>query len=158
MVLGGLELGKTMAKDNVIQFPTPEKLREKERKKELEESYQATMDASFECADMSQEFLCNLEHLLQDGIISDWPIFNQMQFRDEQYPESRDVYVLVNLFNAMLNRHIGIPHQLHREFDRLFIKIKKISEEHKEIEENIKDIDVFFDPEFDLDGDDDDRD
>jgi len=39
----------------------------------------------------------------------------------------------------------------------LFIKIKKISEEHKEIEENIKDIDVFFDPEFDLDGDDDDN-
>ena len=147
-----------MTKDNVIQFPTPEKLKEKETKEKLKESYQATVDTSHECAEMSQEFLSNLEHLLQDGIISDWPIFQQMEFRDEQYPESRDVYVLVNLFNAMLNRHVGLPHELHREFDRLFIKIKKISENHREIEENMDQLDVFFDPEFELDydGDEDD--
>ena len=115
------------------------------------------MEASNECVDMSQEFLSNLEHLLQDGIISDWPIFQQMEFRNEEFPESRDVFVLINMFNAMLNRHVGLPHELHREFDRLFVKIKKTAEINKDISEKMEDMEIFFEPDFDL-GDDDDTD
>lgn len=140
----------------IIKFPTPHERKMKDAAEKLQESEDAVYAASSECAEMSQEFLSNLEHLLQDGIISDWDIFKQMEFRDEQYPESRDVYVLINMFNAMLNRHIGIPHELHKEFDRLFIKIKKTAEQHKEIREKLEDFEVFFDADFDLPGDDDD--
>ena len=97
-----------------------------------------------------------MEHLLQDGIISEWPIFQQMEFRNEEYPESRDVFVLINMFNAMLNRHVGLPHDLHREFDRLFIKIKKTAEINKDISEKMEDMEIFFEPDFDNPGDDDD--
>lgn len=147
-----------MAKDNIIKFPTPE---ERNIKEAIEESRDAVMDVSNECVDMSQEFLANLEHLIQDGIISEWPIFQQMEFRNEEYPESRDVFVLINLFNAMLNRHVGLPHELHREFDRLFIKIKKTAEMNKHMSENLEDLDVLFNAEFDskdIPGDDDDTD
>tara|TARA_Y100001937_G_scaffold95418_1_gene129576 strand:+ start:3679 stop:4122 length:444 start_codon:yes stop_codon:yes gene_type:complete len=147
-----------MAKDNIIKFPTPHERKMKDAAEKLQESEDAVFAASTECAEMSQEFLSNLEHLLQDGIISDWQIFKQMEFRNEEYPESRDVYVLINMFNAMLNRHVGIPHELHREFDRLFIKIKKTAEQHAEIRDRMEELDVFFDPDFEFDGDDDDRD
>lgn len=140
----------------IIKFPTPQERKMKETADLLQESEDAVYAASNECVQMSQEFLSNLEHLLHDGIISDWPVFKSMEFRNEEYPESRDVYVLVNMFNAMLNRHIGIPHELHREFDRLFLKIKKTAEQHQEIREKMDDMEVFFDADFDFPGDDDD--
>tara|TARA_X000000950_G_C13914924_1_gene660506 strand:+ start:2789 stop:3229 length:441 start_codon:yes stop_codon:yes gene_type:complete len=146
-----------MAKDNIIKFPTPHEKKMKQAAERLQESEDAVMEASNECVDMSQEFLSNLEHLLQDGIISDWPIFQQMEFRNEEFPESRDVFVLINMFNAMLNRHVGLPHELHREFDRLFVKIKKTAEINKDISEKMEDMEIFFEPDFDL-GDDDDTD
>ncbi len=146
-----------MAKDNIIKFPTPHEKKMKQAAESLQESEDAVMEASNECVDMSQEFLSNLEHLLQDGIISDWPIFQQMEFRNEEFPESRDVFVLINMFNAMLNRHVGLPHELHREFDRLFVKIKKTAEINKDISEKMEDMEIFFEPDFDL-GDDDDTD
>tara|TARA_E500000318_G_C3359684_1_gene134185 strand:- start:17 stop:457 length:441 start_codon:yes stop_codon:yes gene_type:complete len=146
-----------MPKDNIIKFPTPHEKKMKQAAERLQESEDAVMEASNECVDMSQEFLSNLEHLLQDGIISDWPIFQQMEFRNEEFPESRDVFVLINMFNAMLNRHVGLPHELHREFDRLFVKIKKTAEINKDISEKMEDMEIFFEPDFDL-GDDDDTD
>tara|TARA_B100001057_G_C22753678_1_gene912796 strand:- start:145 stop:585 length:441 start_codon:yes stop_codon:yes gene_type:complete len=146
-----------MAKDNIIKFPTPHEKKMKQAAESLQESEDAVMEASNECVDMSQEFLTNLEHILQDGIISDWPIFQQMEFRNEEFPESRDVFVLINMFNAMLNRHVGLPHELHREFDRLFVKIKKTAEINKDISEKMQDMEIFFEPDFDL-GDDDDTD
>ena len=75
----------------IIKFPTPHERKMKETAEKLQESEDAVFAASTECAEMSQEFLSNLEHLLQDGIISDWDIFKQMEFRNEEYPESRDV-------------------------------------------------------------------
>ena len=45
--------------------------------------------------------------------------------------------------------------EMSQEFDRLFIKIKKTAEQHKEIREKLEDFEVFFDPDF-LPGDDDD--
>ncbi len=140
----------------IIKFPTPHERKMKETADLLQESEDAVYAASNECVEMTQEFLSNLEHLIHDGIISDWPAFQSMEFRNEEYPESRDVYVLVNMFNAMLNRHLGIPHELHREFDRLFVKIKKVAEQNRDIRDKMEDMEVFFDTDFNLPGDDDD--
>ena len=80
-----------------------------------------------------------------------------MEFRNEAYPESKDMFVLVNIFNAMLNRYLGLPHDLHREMDRLHLKIKKTAEQNEQLREKMEQMEIFFDPEFDLDGDDDDN-
>ena len=145
-----------MAKDNIIKFPTSEEMKKKQMAEELQKSADMSAEASTECVAMTQEYLNYIEHIIQDGVLSDWRIFEGMEFRNEAYPESKDMYVLVNLFNAMLNRYLGMPHDLSRELDRLYIKIKKIAETSKQLEESMEQMEVFFDPDFDLDGDDDD--
>ena len=42
------------------------------------------------------------------------------------YHESRDVFVVVNMINAMLNRYMGIPHRLHRDLDKAYITLKML--------------------------------
>lgn len=49
---------------------------------------------------------------------------------DEQYPEARDAYVIANLIYAMLLRYIEIPHKLHKDMDKAYIKLKKMQAEH----------------------------
>ena len=66
----------------------------------LKESYEAAQGASDECVEMTQEMLSYMEHVIQDGVLSDWKIFEGMEFRNEAYPESKDMFVLVNIFNA----------------------------------------------------------
>ena len=146
-----------MAKDNIIKFPTTEEMKQKQMAEELQKSADMTVEASTECVAMTQEFLNYIEHIIQDGVLSDWRIFEGMEFRNEEYPESRDMYVMVNLFNAMLNRYLGMPHDLTRELDRQYIKIKKIAETSKQLEQSMEQMEIFFDPDFDLDGDDDDN-
>ena len=155
----------------IIKFPTPEERKkkalhdhnEKLRKSSdglpptLQESYEAAQGASDECVAMTQEMLSYMEHVIQDGVLSDWKIFEGMEFRNEAYPESKDMFVLVNIFNAMLNRYLGLPHDLHREMDRLHLKIKKTAEQNEKLREKMEQMEIFFDPDFDLDGDDDDN-
>ena len=92
-----------MAKDNIIKFPTSEEMKKKQMAEELQKSADMSAEASTECVAMTQEYLNYIEHIIQDGVLSDWRIFEGMEFRNEAYPESKDMYVLVNLFNAMLN-------------------------------------------------------
>ena len=77
-----------------------------------------------------------------------------MQFRDETFQESRDMFVIVNMLNAMFHRYYGIPHTLHRDFDRLYATIKVMDKTNTKA---IKDLDdqyeILFTPD---DGEDDD--
>ena len=58
---------------------------------------------------------------LCDVIIEE--IFNQSEyfvdadFYNEEHQASRDIYVITNLINAMLLRHIDIPHELQKSMD-----------------------------------------
>ena len=141
----------------IIKFPTPQEQKMKKAADELQESYDTVQAASDECVAMTQDMLSYMEHQIQDGVLSEWPIFNGMEFRDETFPESRDMFVLVNIFNAMLNRYLGMPHDLHKEMDKLFIKIKKTAEQNEKIREKMEQMEIFFDPDFDINGDDDDN-
>ena len=58
----------------------------------------------------------------EDGI--NW--LDGFNITDEQYGEARDMYVLVNLLHATFTRFIGIPHELHKDIDNLYIKLKAI--------------------------------
>ena len=61
-----------------------------------------------------------------------------MNFRDENLQESRDMFVIVNMINAMLNRYMGIPHRLHRTFDRAYIEIKALLAANEQGREELK--------------------
>ena len=65
--------------------------------------------------------------------------FMDMQFRDETFQESRDMFVIVNMINAMFHRYYGIPHSLHREFDRLYGMIKVMDKTNSRAEFSLDD-------------------
>ena len=93
-----------------------------------------------------------IEEFILTGEVSN--NFIDMQFRDETFQESRDMFVIVNMLNAMFHRYYGIPHTLHRDFDRLYATIKVMdktnSKARNELEEKY---DVWLNPD---DGEDDD--
>ena len=122
-----------MVKDNIIQFPTPEQV----SKKEAEE---IISQASNECNELAQH-LC---HILAEEIFAGSHYFEDSEYFDETYQESRDIYVITNLINAMLLRQLEIPHTLQRSLDKLYIKIKQLAQLPEQ------DFEVSFDPEFEI--------
>lgn len=130
-------------KDNIIQFPTPEMVSKKEAEQILNL-------ASDECIGLSQH-CCDI---LSEEISAD-DYFSDTDFFDETHQESRDLYVVTNLINAMLLRHLEIPHELQRSLDKIYVKIKQMSQlpnTNFELDFGEEDeLDIFFEPEFDLD-------
>lgn len=49
-----------------------------------------------------------------------------LNMREEEFVESRDAYVIINLFYALLMRYVGLEHSLHKDLNNLYIKIKKM--------------------------------
>ena len=95
-------------KSNVIQFPN----RMLEIEKKLKESREAVQYISDEAADTAQYMLDIIESELQMSPESE---FHRMDFRDDRTRESRDMYAIINLINAMLLRFAGVPHKLQKE-------------------------------------------
>jgi hypothetical protein len=130
-------------KDNIIQFPTPEMVSKKEAEQILNL-------ASDECIGLSQH-CCDI---LSEEISAD-DYFSDTDFFDETHQESRDLYVVTNLINAMLLRHLEIPHELQRSLDKIYVKIKQMSQlpnTNFELDFGEEDeLDILFEPEFDLD-------
>ena len=102
---------------------------------------------------------------LCDVIIEE--IFNQSEyfvdadFYNEEHQASRDIYVITNLINAMLLRHIEIPHELQKSMDKLYIKVKQMSQmPEAEFEVSFEpEFDITFEPDFDMNiNDEDDKD
>ena len=69
-----------------------------------------------------------------------------MKLRDNQYRESRDMFVVINLLNALLLRFYGMEHDLQKDLDKLFVKIKDMEKRHQELFPT----DIIFEPDFDL--------
>lgn len=105
----------------ILKFPTKEKIK-------IDQEIKAINALNDECVEISKFLMDVLEEFICTGSASDLDQFMDMNFRDESYQESRDMFVIVNMINAMLNRHAGIPHALHRTMDRAYIEIKRIIE------------------------------
>ena len=137
-----------MSKDNIIQFPTPEQV----SKKEAEEIINLASD---ECNGLAQHLCMVLNEEIQTA--SDY--FGDTDFYNEENQESRDIYVITNLLNAMLLRHIEIPHELQRSLDKLYVKIKQLSQLPNQEFEVSFEPDFEFVPDFDINiNDEDDKD
>ena len=141
----------------LIKFPTGKEIKQKTEAKKIQEEYNMVSDASDNCVKSSQFLLEVLEEFILTGEVSQ--DFMDMQFRDESFQESRDMFVIVNMINAMLHRYYAIPHNLHKEFDKLYVGIKAMEKQHSQAEEELEEeYEILFTPDFDLDGEDDDRD
>ena len=116
-------------KSNVIKFPN----RMLEIEKKLKESREAVQYISDEAADTAQYML--------DIIESE---FHRMDFRDDRTRESRDMYAIINLINAMLLRFAGVPHKLQKELDTVFVKTHALYKQGKQ------EIEIEFEPEFNM--------
>jgi len=46
--------------------------------------------------------------------------------REEQYGEARDMHVIVNLLHATFVRYLGLDHELQKDMDTLYIKLKTL--------------------------------
>jgi len=101
----------------ILQFPTPEKKQEKDDAEFLNK-------LSDECVDSSHFLLEVLEEFINTGEVH--PDFMEMDFRDETKQESRDMFVIVNMMNAMFNRWYGMPHGLHQVMDNAYVKVKEM--------------------------------
>ena len=86
--------------NNVIQFPTKEELTQKEESEILDE-------LSNECVESSHLLMEVMEEFINTGQVTEGLM--DLNFRDETVQESRDMFVIVNLLNAMFNRYYGIP-------------------------------------------------
>ena len=110
-------------KDNVLQFPTKEQKQEKEDSQTLD-------DLSEDCIESSHYLMEVMEEFLRDGQVSEGLM--DLNFRDETVQESRDMFVIVNMLNAMFNRYYGIPHGLHQTLDTAYIKVKEMIVKNEE--------------------------
>jgi len=101
----------------ILKFPTQKEI-------ELKQDTEILTEVSNRCVDSSHYLLEVLEEFINTGEISE--DFMEMDFRDETKQESRDMFVIVNMLNAMFNRWYEIPHGLHQTMDNAYIKIKEM--------------------------------
>ena len=101
----------------ILQFPTKEKIQEKDSSEFLNK-------LSDECVDSSHFLLELLEEFINTGEVHE--DFIDMDFLDETKQESRDMFVIVNMMNAMFHRWYDMPHGLHQTMDNAYIKVKEM--------------------------------
>ena len=109
-------------KDNIIQFPIKERVRQIEQ--ELEDERLEYEEFTDECRETSQIILLMIEELL----LNDSSLFEDIDFRDNIYPEAKDMFVIINLISSMLMRYGGVNHFLHDYFDVIYEQIMEAKE------------------------------
>ena len=130
----------------LIHFPSGQEL------KNQEDHFKTIVDSLIgDSVDTAQHLLDVMDEELADMDISWLEGFN---IRDEQYSESRDAFVIVNMIYAMLLRYSDIPHELHKDMDLLYVNIKRFAQ--KQSEQSEEENEIIFEPDFDIEGDDDD--
>ena len=130
----------------IYKFPSKEELQKREMWKEYEDETKTLNHYSDECIGASHFLLEVLEEFINTGEAS--PDFMDMNFRDETIQESRDMFVVVNMLNAMFNRYYGMPHALHREMDRVYTKIKLLATQNDQAKIDLqKEYEIIFEPE-----------
>lgn len=93
-------------------------------------------ELSDECVNISQFLMEIIETVVQNGDASDYSDFVHMNFREETFAESRDMFVVVNFLNAMFNRYAGIPHVLHKQMDKQYVNINYIINKNNQMKED----------------------
>lgn len=107
-------------KNNIIQFPY-----EKRQAQIEDERDWAYENFTEECVDTAQFTLL----LLEDYIDSDeGSNLRELDFRNPEYAESRDMFVVVNLLSSMFLRYGGVTHFLQKDLESLFTKIQETRE------------------------------
>jgi hypothetical protein len=109
-------------KDNIIKFPIKERVRQIEQ--ELEDERLEYEEFTDECRETSQVILLMIEELL----LNDSSLFEDIDFRDNIYPEAKDMFVIINLISSMLMRYGGVNHFLHDYFDVIYEQIMEAKE------------------------------
>jgi hypothetical protein len=104
-------------KSNVIQFPTH--IRQAAIDEEYAELRSEFEEFTDECRDTSQIILLMIEELL----LNDSSFFDEIDFRDSNMPESRDMFVIVNMISSMLMKYGGVHHFLHDHFEEIYNKL-----------------------------------
>ena len=137
-------------KDNVIPFPNKKDYVE-EKLKESRETVQWMTAESVDTAVYMLEIMENELKAMQGNL------FHNVDFRDPEKPEARDMHAIVNLLNAMFMRYVGIPHDLQQQLDTVYVKSKAMEQFKDDEEEEEIEYEIEFIPDFDLDGDDDDN-
>ena len=102
--------------NNIIPFPTER--RQEQIESERNWAYENYTD---ECTDTAQFVLLMIEDYLSEEYGT---AFKEMDFRDPEYDESRDMYVIINLISSMFLRYGGLDHFLHDELEALYNKIE----------------------------------
>lgn len=102
--------------NNIIPFPTER--RQEQIESERNWAYENYTD---ECTDTAQFVLLMIEDYLSEEYGT---AFKEMDFRDPEYDESRDMYVIINLISSMFLRYGGLDHFLHDELEVLYNKIE----------------------------------
>lgn len=106
-------------KSNVIEFPTH--IREAAIADEYDEMRSEFEEFTDECRETSQIILLMIEELL----LNDSSSFDDIDFRDSNMPESRDMFVIVNMISSMLMKYGGVHHFLHDHFDNIYNDLMK---------------------------------
>ena len=108
-----------MNKDNVIQFPL--KPRVQRMQADIEEKYYEAM--------VDQDNAVQMAHYVFDlmtvGIAEqDWvPEYRDMEFKNPDAYESKDIFVILNLISSMLLRYKGYSHMMQYDLDELYYKL-----------------------------------
>jgi len=111
----------------IIEFPTGRELKHEKSDAEIVNEV---------CQDMT-ELAQHMIDIIEDELMHmDIPYLMGMNIRKEIYAEGRDTYVLANFIYAMFLRYLGMDHQLTREMDRAYIRIKKLAEQKKQLEKD----------------------
>jgi len=101
--------------NNIIPFPTAQ--RQEQIESERNWAYE---NYSEECADTSQFVLM----MLEDYFAEEESAFDEMDFREPENEESRDMYVIVNLISSMFMRYGGLNHFLQEDLEAIYNKIE----------------------------------
>lgn len=108
----------------LIQFPTGKKISQTKSDEDI------LKDAVEGLVEISQHLFDVIDDEVDAISKADINLLNGIDLRNEQYRESRDAFVIVNLLYALLGRYVGLEHTLHKELDRLYVKIKAIHKEN----------------------------
>lgn len=108
----------------LIQFPTGKKLSKPRTEEEIIE------EIVNECVDISRHLFDIIDDEIDAISKHDVNLLNGIDLRDENNREGRDAFVVVNLLYSLLVRYIGIEHSLHKDLDKLYVKIKAIHKEN----------------------------
>jgi len=115
-------------KNNVIQFPIDRRRQQLSAEEaEAEEYFIGVTENSEEIA---QTTLSIVEDLLDELELDE---FQGIDFRNIEYLESKDGFVVVNMIASMLMRYGGISHFLQEDLEILFDKLMKEQEQNNDI-------------------------